>query len=110
MFCGRTDLRGTIVLRDEDGEITFAGSECGRKIAGRPVRAEANKAQRRAVADARVAAADAAKDARAAARAGMTRDEALATCSDALAPFIVRELRRGHEGTWAMFFDGSLGA
>ena len=45
--CGRTDLRSTIVLWDGEGEITYAGSECGRRIAGRPVQAEARKAQQR---------------------------------------------------------------
>ena len=33
-YCGRVDLKSTVVL-DLDGEITYAGSDCASKMAGR---------------------------------------------------------------------------
>lgn len=112
-FCGRVDLQMTIVLRDEDGEIAYAGSECGRRIAGRPVKAAAVAADRAAAAAARQSADDAKRAARSTERAHLTRADVLRMidCGEFdFAPFIVRDLQRGREAIWQDFYAGILAA
>lgn len=56
-ICGRVDLKGTLVLTC-NGEITYAGSDCGAQLAGRPaniLKREARTADRAAVEAARIA-------------------------------------------------------
>lgn len=48
--CGRSELKGTIVL-DLDGDIIYAGSDCGSRLVGKPareVRADAKAGDRAA--------------------------------------------------------------
>ena len=43
--CGKVELRGTVHMVSDEGEL-YAGSDCASKLAGRPVRTEAARADR----------------------------------------------------------------
>lgn len=69
-ICGRSELKGTMVLETPDGETIYCGSDCGARLAGKP--AAALRKEQKAADDRKK---DEERKARAAAQAAAAGDE-----------------------------------